>query len=64
MGTNFIYDGDDIPIAKNVFLMVDLNGYWRLPVGYLFIDGLSSVERSNLFSKTIELISDAPAHLN
>lgn len=38
LGTNSTYDGDDIPLAKNalVFLMVGMNGYWKLPIGYFF----------------------------
>jgi len=35
MRTNEIYDGNEIPIAKNslVFLAVGINGYWKIPLG-------------------------------
>lgn len=65
MGTGAIYDADDIPIAKNalVFMLVGMNDYWKLPIGYFLIDGLTGAERSNLLSKAIELITDTGAHL-
>lgn len=66
LGTNSIYDGDDIPLAKNslVFLIVGMNGYWKLPIGYFLIDGLNGQERGNLLKIAIDLINDTGAHLH
>jgi len=38
MGTRAIYDAYDIPTAKNalVFMIVGMNDYWKLPIGYFF----------------------------
>jgi len=46
MGTDAKYnETDDIHVAKNalVFLIVSLNGYWKLPIGYFLIDGLNGI---------------------
>ena len=41
---------DSLPQAKEVlvFMLVALNDYWKIPVGYFFLDGLNSSEKSNL----------------
>lgn len=66
LGTNSTYDGDDIPLAKNalVFLIVSMNGYWKLPIGYFLIDGLNEQERGKLLKIAIDLINDTGAHLH
>lgn len=50
LGTECSYDNDENPVAKNalVFMVVCMNGYWKLPIGYFLIDGLTGQERSNL----------------
>jgi hypothetical protein len=50
MGANEVYDGDDIPLAKNalVFLAVGINDYWKIPLSYFLIDFLTGLERSHL----------------
>jgi len=55
-----------VPEAKNalVFLLVGVNGYWKLPIGYFLIDGLSGNKRANLLEKAIELISQTGVKLN
>jgi len=39
MGTDYKLDNDEIPKTRNalVFLIVGMNGYWKLPIGYLLI---------------------------
>lgn len=68
LGTDISYDCDDdkIPLAHNalVFMVVCMNGYWKLPIGYFLIDGLSGQERSNLFQTSIELITNSGAHIH
>jgi len=66
MGTNVVYDCDEIPVAKNalVFLVVGMNGYWKMPVGYFLIDALTGIERGNLLAKAIELITETGANLH
>ncbi|KAF0696485.1 THAP domain-containing protein 9 [Aphis craccivora] len=63
--TNVVYDCDEIPVAKNalVFLVVGLNGYWKIPVGYFLIDGLTGIERGNLLAKAIDLITETGVNL-
>jgi len=55
-----------VPEAKNalVFLLVGVNGYWKLPIGYFLIDGLSGNKRANILEKAIELISQTGVKLN
>jgi len=59
-------DGDEQPEAKNalMFLVVGINGYWKLPIGYFFINGLSGTERSNLLETAIALITETGANLH
>ncbi|KAF0706885.1 THAP-type domain-containing protein, partial [Aphis craccivora] len=66
MGTNVVYDSDEIPLAKNalVFLVVGMNGYWEVPVGYFLIDGLTGIERGKLLAKAIDLITETGANLH
>lgn len=42
---------------------VGINGYWKLPIGYFFINGLSATERSNLLETAIALITETGANL-
>jgi len=66
LGTNSTYDGDDIPLVKNslVFLIVGMNGYWKLSIGYFLIDGLNGQERGNLLKIAIDIINNTGAHLH
>lgn len=50
MGVDYELDKDDIHQAKNalVFLVVGMNGYWKLPIGYFLIDSLNGNERGSL----------------
>lgn len=67
MGTDAKYnETDEIPVAKNalVFLIVGLNGYWKLPIGYFLIDGLNGIERGNILKQAIYLITETGAHLH
>jgi len=41
-----------------VFMLVTLNGHWKVPIGYFLIDSLSGKERSNLLSKCLELVHE------
>ncbi|CAI6357380.1 unnamed protein product [Macrosiphum euphorbiae] len=65
MGMDYELDNDDIPQARNalVFLVVGLNGYWKLPIGYFLIDSLNGTERSNLLKTAIDLVKDTGAYL-
>lgn len=59
MGIDGIYDHDDPPEAKNalVFIVVALNGYWKLPIGYFLIDSLNGKERANLIETAMSIIN-------
>uniref|UniRef100_A0A2S2PS39 THAP domain-containing protein 9 n=1 Tax=Schizaphis graminum TaxID=13262 RepID=A0A2S2PS39_SCHGA len=65
MGAEYSYENDDIPLAKNalVFLVVGINGYWKMPIAYFLIDGLNGGERANLLTKAIDLLYDTGIHL-
>lgn len=60
MGIDGIYDHDDPPEAKNalVFIVVALNGYWKLPIGYFLIDSLNGKERANLLETAMSLLTE------
>eukprot|EP00794_Sanderia_malayensis_P021093 gene21093-23154_t len=54
---------DSSPIAKNVLVLmaVCVNGSWKVPCGYFFIDGLSGVEKANIVKVCIERLADTGA---
>jgi len=65
MGAEHSYDSDDIPLAKNVLvvLAVGINSYWKMPLTYFHIDGLGGKERANLLQEAINLMHDTGAKL-
>jgi len=60
MGSGVIIDGDIVDHATNalVFLVVGVNGHWKLPVGFFLIKGLNSAERANLMKICLDLLYD------
>ncbi|CAH1968697.1 unnamed protein product [Acanthoscelides obtectus] len=56
----FDMDGDKLPEVKEalVMMLVAINGKWKLPVGYFFINGLSGEEQANLVSNLLTFIHD------
>ena len=56
---NVIEDGS-APASKDalVFMAVTVNGSWKLPLAYFFVDGLSGSERANLLTICIQRLSD------
>ena len=57
MGTGI--DDDKAPVATEVlvFMVVCVNGSWKLPVGHFFISSLTGQERANLVLDCIERLS-------
>ena len=57
---NGAVDDDSSPVAKDalVFLAVNVNGSWKVPCAYFFIEGLSGAERANLIKLCIWRLSD------
>ena len=55
-----IEDDDSLPVAKDVLVLmaVCINGSWKVPCGYFFIDGLSGCERANLISVCLQRLWD------
>lgn len=53
-------DDDSSPMAKDalVFMVVNVNGSWKVPCAYFFVDVLSGAERANLIKVCIEHLSD------
>ena len=47
---------DSLPEAKDalVFMVVCINGSWKVPCGYFLIDCLSSAEKANLVTSSLE----------
>lgn len=41
-----------------VFMVVALNGHWKVPIGYFFIESLNGEERVSLLEKALELLYD------
>lgn len=56
MSVEYSYGNDDIPLVKNalLFLVVAINGYWKMPIAYFLIDGLNGSERANLLTQAMD----------
>ena len=54
-------NGDTTPVAKValVFMVVCINGSWKVPCAYFLIEGLINAERANLVKLCIQRLSDA-----
>ena len=52
---------DSAPVAKDalVFMVVHVNGAWKVPCAYFLVDGLSGCERANLVKICIQRLTDA-----
>ena len=57
---NGVEDDDSSPVAKDalVLMVVSVNGAWKIPCGYFFVDGLSGLERANLVKVCIHRLHD------
>lgn len=66
MGSGTDLDGDNVNHATSalVFLIVAVNGNWKLPLGYFLVKGLNSSELANLVKKCLELIHDTGVIVN
>ena len=53
-------DDDTSPVAKDalVFMAVCVNGAWKVPLAYFFVDGLSGSECSNLIPVCLQRLWD------
>ena len=53
-------DDDSMPVAKDalVFMLVHINGSWKVPCAYFLIDGMNGNERANLVSICIQRLAD------
>ena len=58
-------DDDSAPVAKDalVLMAVCINGSWKVPCGYFFLDGLSGVERANLVNVCLQRLWDTGAEV-
>jgi len=48
----------DLPKASSVvvLMIVGVNGHWKIPVAYYFIDSLNSMERANIVNDTLTFL--------
>nr|CAH7724979.1 unnamed protein product [Callosobruchus chinensis] len=56
----FKLESDEVPEAKEaiVFMLVALNGSWKLPIAYFCISGLSGAEQASLVNNLLRFIHD------
>lgn len=54
-------DDDRMSLAKEAFVLmaVCINGKWKIPIGYFFVDGLNGSQKRSLVEKGIRLCQDA-----
>lgn len=63
IGTKLDAEEEDVdnfrPAEKAlVFMVVSLDGSWKIPIGYFLISSLNGKERSNLLTRAFELLND------
>ncbi|KAK6174267.1 hypothetical protein SNE40_017579 [Patella caerulea] len=53
-------DDDAMPLAKDalVFLVTAVNGHWKVPCAFFWIDGMSGEERANLVQECLRRLHD------
>lgn len=58
IGTNV--EGDVLPEAKEVlvFMLVCLNGSWKVPLGYFLLNGLSANEKASLVKQCLRFVHE------
>ena len=51
----------ELPVAKQalVFMLTCVNGSWKIPVGYVLIDGISAEQKASLVKQALDLIQQA-----
>jgi len=64
MDTNIETEDDNVVLAKNAFMTVDLNGHWKISFCYFLVSGLNGLERSNLLEQCLNLISETGAKMH
>ena len=58
-------DDDNLPEAKEalVFILVAVNGRWKVPVAYYLINGLSGQERSSIVIRILNAVHETGVHV-
>lgn len=56
MGPEVTFDVKSIATQVLVFMVVAINGSWKVPVGYFFIDSLNAEQKASLISQCLDLI--------
>jgi len=66
MGTNIDTENNNSVHAKNaqVFMAVEVNEHWKMPISYFLVEGLNRTERSNLLKQCLILMGDAGAKVH
>lgn len=54
-------ENDILPVAKEalVFMLVPLNGSWKIPVAYFLLDGLAGSAKADLVKKCLEFVHES-----
>ena len=52
--------GDSLPAASNalVFMVVSVNSNWKVPCGYIILDGMTGKEKASLVTTCLEKLHD------
>lgn len=62
-GTDLEDDSNSVAKEAFVLMVVNINGTWKLPVGYFLVDGLNGTQKSALVSQCLRLVSETGAHV-
>lgn len=46
-----------------VFLVVDINESWKIPVGYFFINGMNGEQKASLVNQCLSMLHDCGIHI-
>ena len=58
LGTDIVDDTAPLATEALVFMVVCMNGSWKVPVAYFLIKGLSGSERANLVHQCISKLNN------
>ncbi|XP_072401245.1 DNA transposase THAP9 [Diabrotica undecimpunctata] len=63
-GNDLQNDSNDIAKDAFVFMANCVNGSWKIPIGYFFINGLNGTQKANLVNQCLQLIeTETGAHV-
>lgn len=60
-GTDIKYDGMPLATQAWFFMLVCINGSWKLPIGYFLIKSMNAIQKANLIEHCLRYVHESDA---